>query len=546
MPENSPLAKIDFETENDITVFAITHSSPENIEYSEQWLNDLLTEYGCCGLNVLNSAHEKLADLLASNKEGRVMLGYKVDAEVKVTVSDDLLSARLYITAAEGGVAPNSKELALALTSNDINLKLVDKKNIVDLVLKSQVVEPGETVEVVIANGRAPEHGKDSQFKCLLENVTDRRPNEREDGSIDYYDLGEIPCIDTGCQLMKKTEPTPAKNGRSVTGQMLKARIGKKLPFNHCKGAEVSPVDPELLISTIKGQPVISERGVTVENVHIVNNVNLHTGHIEYDGSLVVKGDVASGMKINVTGDVQVFGMVENACIDAGGNIDIKLSAIGRADSLGVEERMQINCGGNLSAGQLQNVYANVQGDVLIKSRVSNSEVKAGHQVIVGNPQQEKSGIVGSFITAGSVIRAEVLGSSAGTLTTVSIACSDKILDDYESIKQDISEYEELLGRMLGLAVGLSKKSSKDAKELLAKVKEDTKEIKAKVNEMISKKYDLEASIEHTSAGKIIVQKEAHHGVTVKIMLKEQEIKSRYGKGVFLLYDNALAFNTVL
>jgi uncharacterized protein (DUF342 family) len=546
MPDIQSLAKINFETEDEIIVFAVINSSADEIEYSEEWLDVQLTEYGCSGLNVLDTAHEKITELLANNKSGRVMLGYIIDAKVEIKLSDDLLAASLYITAPEGGDAPGSKEIVEALNSQNVSLNLVDKKHIVDLVQKSRIVEPGESVSVIVANGRAPQHGKDTQFECLIDNVTDRRPNVRDDGSLDYFDLGEIPCIEAGCNLMRKVAPVPAKNGRSVTGEDLKADIGKKLKFDKFPGAEVSPIDPDMLVSTIKGQPVITSKGIHVENVYVVKSVDVHTGHIDFDGSLVVKGDVASGMKINVTGDVQIFGMVENAAIEAGGNIDIKLSAIGRADNLGSEEKTEINCKGNLSAAQLENVCANVQGDILIKSRISNSKVKAGHQIIVGNSQQDKSGIVGGYTAAGSVVRAEVLGSSAGTLTSVSITSSDEVLERFETIKKEISEQEEHLGKMLSLAVGLSKKQSEKAKELLIKVKKDTKELKEKVNNLISEKSEVKALIEHSSAGRIIVQKEAHPGVIVKIMQKEQQIKSRYSKGEFLLFDGNMSFNSLV
>jgi hypothetical protein len=546
MPENQTLEKINIETEDELTVFAVVNSSSEEIEYSEDWLEDRLIECGCSGLKVLKAAHEKIAELFATNKAGRVMLGHKIDAAVDVKVSDDLLTAWLYIKSAEGGNSPGSKELVDALNSQELNLNLVDKKKIIDLVLQSKIVEPGDSVNAVIASGRAPIHGKDTQFECLLENVSDRRPSARDDGSLDYYDLGEIPCVEAGVELMKQVAPLPGKNGHSVTGQELKAYVGKKIKFSKCIGAEVSSADPEVLVSTLKGQPIVSDRGVSVENIHIVKNVDIHTGHIDFDGSLVVKGDVASGMKIKVTGDVQIFGVVENASIDAGGNIDIKLGAIGQVKSDRYKEKMQINCDGNLTAGQLENLVANVKGDIFVKSRISNCEVKAGHQVIVGNTQQKKSGIVGGYITAGSVIRAEVLGSSAGTETTVVIACSDEINNAFSSIKTEIKEEKELLAKMLDLGDALAKKNSAENKELFVMVKKDTKQVKAKVNESIAQKYAIEEAMEHSSSGKIMVQKEAHQGVSVRIMLKEQNVKTRFGKGSFMLSEGVMAFNSDL
>jgi len=237
---------------------------------------------------------------------------------------------------------------------------------------------------------------------------------------------------------MKKTPPTPAINGSSVTGAELPAKLGKSLNFGKCKGAEPSLSDPDLLVSTLKGLAIFHDKGVTIESLYTVKNVDLHTGHIDYDGSIVVKGDVMSGMKIKVSGDVQVFGMVENASIEAGGNVDIKLGSIGHALDLNAENKAQIKCKGNLSAGYLENVLVDAQGDVLIKSRVSNCVVKAGSQLIVGNHKEVKSGIVGGSVVAGSIIRAEVLGSSGGTLTRAAIECSDDVGEEMNAIKKNI------------------------------------------------------------------------------------------------------------
>ncbi len=545
MSNNPLLPKISFETENEKSVFAVVISSTEEIEYTDEWLDSQLIKYGCAGLNVLQTAHEKIVELLVSNKPGRVMLGNIIDASVNVEVSDDLLTASLQIIAPEGGRLPITSELVEALNSKEISLNLVDKNRIAELMQKALIIESGETIDVVIASGKAPKHGKDTQFECLVKDVTDRKPSERDDGSLDYYDLGEIPSVEAGCKLMKQTEPVPGINGQSVTGRELTAKTAKKLKFKKCKGAEISSTDPELLISTKKGQPIINDRGVIVEDVHTVKKVDLHTGHIEYDGSLVVLGDVMSGMKIKVTGDVQVFGSVTDACIEADGNIDLKLGAIGCVEGSS-GKKMQINCNGNLYAGQLENVSVKVKGDVIIKSRISNCEVNAGHQVVVGNKFQDKSGIVGGHTTAGSVIRTEMLGSAAGTLTSVAIACSDEILKRLDLINEDIAYFEEILVKLVRLAVGLAKKQAEEEKELLTKVKSDTKEIKTNVNGLISEKYEIEAAIERTGKGKIIVQKETYHGATVKILLKEKTVKSKYGQGAFLLVDDTLTFNSAM
>jgi uncharacterized protein (DUF342 family) len=489
-------------------IYAVVLSDSEGCEYTEEWLEQQLIQKSCYGLVVAGIAHKEIADLLANNKPGKIRLGEKIDAKVEVIISHDMLSASLQITAAKGGNQAGTGEVINALTDKKIDLIRVNKKRIVGLVKKSRIIEPGEVVDVIIAKGVAPQHGKDTQFECLIDGVTERKPHKRTDGTLDYYDLGEILCVDEGSALMRKS------------------------------------TDPDLLISSIKGQPVIADNGVGVDNLYTVKKIDLHTGHVDYDGSVVVKGDVASGMKIKVSGDVQVFGMVENATIDAGGNVDIKLGAVGHVNSPAAENSMQINCKGNLTAAYLENVSANAGGDVLIKSIATNCEINAGCQIVVGNHRQEKSGIVGGHVAAGSIIRAEVLGSSAGALTNVSIACSAEVLAKFEAIKKEIVEYDEILISKLGLMVNASKKHTDEAKQGLDKLRVETEELKSKVNGLIKQKDEIEASMEQARSGKIIAQKEAYPGVTIKILDQKKEIKSRYGPGTFLLFEGSMSHNS--
>jgi len=546
MTDESVLEKLTIEIDDKDTVFAVILAGEEKIEYSEELLIQQLVKLELSGLSLLETAQSDIAEFYNENHSGRVKVGVKRDAKIEVVVSSDLLSASLRITAACGGEKVGTEGLVAAIDEQGIDHQLVNKKRIVGLVKKSQMVEAGSVIEVVIAKGTPPEHGVDTQFECLVEEGMDRHPHERDDGTLDYYDLGEIPSVDEGCELMRKHPQKIGKSGRTVTGTEIVARIAKKLTFKKCKGAIVSPIDQDLLVAAIKGQPIIGERAVSVDKVLTVKKVDLHTGHIDYDGSVVVKGDVVSGMQVKVTGDIQVFGLVENATLEADGNIDIKLGAIGHADDPNAENSMHINCLGNLTAAYLENSLVDVQGDVLIKSRVSNCDINAGHQIIVGNHQQEKSGIVGGHVNAGSLIRAEVLGSSGCALTHVSIICKAEFLEQFEQIKAEITKHDEELIKELGVMVGLSKKHTEEANEQLHELKIETEAMKEAINGLIKKKTEIESLMATAGAGKISVQREAYPGVHIKILDQEQEIKSKYSAGSFLLFDGVMSHNSSL
>jgi len=519
--------------EDEITIYADIVAGPKATAYSEEQLKQALSIYGCPGLAVSDSTIKEVIELLDKNQPGNVKLGIKIDAKVEAFVSADLLSASLRITAAQGGKRADSHDIVKILDDKEIQYHFINKKRIIGLVRKSRIIEPGTEIEVVIAKGRAPIHGSDTRFECLLDDISDRKPHTRTDGTLDYYDLGEIVCIDEGCELMRKYPPPLEKPGIAITGVEIPARKSKSINFNKCKGATVSPTDPDLLLASIKGQPSIADHGVNVDNVLTVKNVDLRTGHIDYDGSLVVKGDVVSDMKINVTGDVQVFGMVENATVVATGNVDIKQGAIGHTDNPKVENTMQINCQGNLTAGYLENVHADVQGDVLIKSIVSNCQLRVGRQLIVGNPRQKKSGVTGGSVAAGTLIRAETLGSSGCAITHVAISYKAEVAEKYDALKHEIEQQDKLLVSKLGKMVALSKKHTEEANNQLHELKKETEDRKNTINGLISQKDEIESMMDLANQGKIIVHKEVFPGVTIKILGQQQSIKSRYGEGTF-------------
>jgi uncharacterized protein (DUF342 family) len=94
-------------------------------------------------------------------------------------------------------------------------------------------------------------------------------------------------------------------------------------------GACIDPDDPNRLLAAIAGQPVAVPGGMIVEPVYTVSAVNMASGNVSFDGSVVVRGDVAAGMTVKVTGDIQIGGTADPCRLEAGGNIVIKGGALG-------------------------------------------------------------------------------------------------------------------------------------------------------------------------------------------------------------------------
>jgi uncharacterized protein (DUF342 family) len=53
-------------------------------------------------------------------------------------------------------------------------------------------------------------------------------------------------------------------------------------------------------------------------------SVDLHSGHLHMQGSLLVKGDVERSFRVYATGDIEIQGNVDNGFVHAGGSVRIK------------------------------------------------------------------------------------------------------------------------------------------------------------------------------------------------------------------------------
>ena len=64
MTDDLTSTRLKFETDEDeVTVYAVIFSDVEGMEYSEEWLEQLLTHQGHAGLSVSNAAHDEIAEL---------------------------------------------------------------------------------------------------------------------------------------------------------------------------------------------------------------------------------------------------------------------------------------------------------------------------------------------------------------------------------------------------------------------------------------------------------------------------------------------------
>ena len=177
--------------------------------------------------------------------------------------------------------------------------------------------------EMLIASGLPAVDGIDGEVSYFFETNPEIKPKEDEKGNVDFKDLNIIQSIKKGKKLAEVVPPKPGEEGKTITDKKVPPKEGKLRQLPQGKNTMPDPENPNVLVAAIDGHIMFrSGTLVEVEPAYVVSgDVDYNTGNIDYVGSIVVKGDVKSGFEVKVEGDVDIWGVVEDAKIEAGGKV---------------------------------------------------------------------------------------------------------------------------------------------------------------------------------------------------------------------------------
>ncbi|MFL7047695.1 DUF342 domain-containing protein, partial [Vibrio cyclitrophicus] len=231
------------------------------------------------------------------------------DASVAVELSDDEMLASLVVTGPYNGKPLLGSDiihcLALAHITKGIN-KLALRK----VLMMSSKLKPGEKFIQPVAKGTQPVKGKDAKFAALVEDITRQvlKPRSKDEGKIDMRDLGQTITVGQNDHLMKRTPATKGIAGFTVQGRVIPPLPGQDSLIKPGKGTYISPDDPNLLLASYPGLPIIKDRTIEVDDALCVSNVDVSTGHVKFKGNVFVSGNIEPGMIVKATGSITVGG----------------------------------------------------------------------------------------------------------------------------------------------------------------------------------------------------------------------------------------------
>ncbi|WP_028865520.1 DUF342 domain-containing protein [Psychromonas aquimarina] len=497
---------------NEASLTEIFHQS----DYTSLKLNTDGIKQAVQSFQRLESEKERSAELES------IAIADRLDAQLSITFDPLKMQAKARIVCAYAGSAVTLEQLKQEMDELEINTG-ISEKTLHLLVNKSAQAKPGTVYQATIAKGKQPVNGTDATFERLVETPRERllRPKKISEDRVDMRNLGELITVKPGSELMRKHPHTEGCSGITVTGEIVKHTPGKDFSLEVGENTEISSTDPNLLTASIAGIPKVLSNGMMVDDVLTIDNVDVGNGHVDYEGSVIVTGDICDGMKVNASGDITVAGFIESADITCGGDLIVSKGILGHQIEPGSDKfSCNINCKGTVAANLSQYSKIHAGQELNIKNQLLHCHVICAGEINVKDDSGMKGTILGGLLCTSKGVNTVTLGASAGTRTTIDLIGEyPKLMENKKQIKAAIAAAEEKL------------QSVADTQRKIAIFPDSQKKQEISDNLLLTKDHaekrilELNAQLEdyltalqaYFDQAKVIAAKELHNDVSVLI-----------------------------
>jgi uncharacterized protein len=377
-------------------------------------IGDLLVESG------LMTQEERDAILKSQGRMSRA--GHEEEAPFAVIVSQDRLSAFL-----------KPKPQAAAGTSLEQVKHLLQAQGIAYGIVEDAVLEPylkegfREKKPFLVAQGKAPVPAGMVEIRYHFDTDPLKVGTIKEGGYIDFRERGVLPQVKKDDLLAEKVFPTDGVPGVDVKGQPIPPPLTGDVRLKGGRGTSISE-DGMRLHASVAGTPEIRADGkvYVFSELEIRGDVDLKTGHVDFQGNIVVSGTVQSGFRakggsltanevlkaeVETTGDVVVFGGIIGATV---------------------------RCGGNVRARYIHEAHVEALGDVLVEKEILDSRIETSGACYARN-----GSIRSCHVQAKKGIEAGDVGSEASKPSVLVVGTSERVRNEIERLKRDLALKKE-------------------------------------------------------------------------------------------------------
>lgn len=435
---------------------------------------------------------------------------------IEVSISDDKKQGFIKLEKKEEGCNTFTKEqFQTALKEKFIVFGIIDSA------IEKLAQRPIFNIRIKVAAAEEPVDGEDGFVKLFVKKDSEYKPEYSEENRVDYKSLNYFQMVKKGqvlCEIVKEKDGVA---GTNILGETIPAQKGKKPLIPAGKNTSLNE-DETLLTADCDG---IVKFGNTIqinEMLHISKNIDFSTGNIDFPGDVTIDGDVSSGFSVKAGGNIIIKGVVEDAKIEAAGNVVIAKGIYG--GNLG-----NVKVGKDLRCNYIENAVLSVEGDITVDYIIDGKITCKGNIFLSGT----KELIIGGEIQLAGELIARDIGNDREYPTVIRII-GDKMVDEAEierlnkkeqEIRQELEETFEKETQVNGLLLTQEKKNilnrnhDNPAMKKIAVIKKGIDKqlllLKREIAATIEAKKQVEANAISNYFGSVSVKRKLYRGTKI-------------------------------
>lgn len=451
------------------------------------------------------------------------------DAKIQVEVASDMMEAYVIISPPIFTGRLVEKEEVVETLHNEGVVKGILKDNI-DEIFEKELWNQ----RVLVARGQPAVNGENGyiDYKFKVNPYESIEFKEDEQGRVHYDDMDIVQNVVEEQILAVKIPPSKGKDGFKINGDSIPAKDGEDIAMPIGKNVKLSD-DSNSILADAQGQAVLSNGLVSVEPIlTIEKDVGVETGNITFLGTVIVKGNVDDGYSIKASQNVEIFGSVGKANIEAEGNVVIHGGFQGK-------EEGYIHAEQNFFAKFVNSANVEVGKDVIVLDGILHSSITAGDRVIC---QGKKGKIVGGKILASKEINAKELGSyGANTETKLEAGTDPKARAQIKQLEDEKLEIEQKLKNLTANIETLKKIKEQhgalpaDKETMFKRMLQAQLDYRSQLDEIEQDLTELRRYLNDiTTHGKISARDNVYPGVDVTIRGVNMRVKNDFSYVTFI------------
>ncbi len=386
-------------------------------------------------------------------------------------------------------------------------------------------------VRTLIAHGTAPCHGEDGWIEYFFDTSSKPQPKQLENGRVDYRQIGLIQPVEKGSLLARIIPPKRGVPGITVRGKDIPARSGTAAAISAGMNTQFTGPDNTELRAVASGAVSMTRGMISVDQTFTLKgSVDFSSGNIDFPGDVIINGNVTAGFSVRATGRVEIRGIVEDATVEAEGDVLVK----GGFEGSG---RGVIRSGGMVHVKFVENQTIEARGSIYVGEDALNANLHSQDGIFLTTGIGT---VIGGRLRARSGITANVLGNPQCTPTSVEIyqlQPDEALLAEKEALAGEKNRELHDIAALLHMLQQRKMSDPLHSQEIdveIGKLQQRLLQLKEELTPLTQAIQSLKAEVEKSKhIGRIHVLSKVYPGVEIQIAGMKYSVTETFGKTVF-------------